>query len=134
MRRSSAFAIAFVAAALIIAPAIAAPLIITVPGGERFGENPPESPFYDYSVPLLSAPLPGGQFDPVAAAIQGDLSVRHPVRNYGPLWPASLGETLIRTGDSISQHWLKCQARYASYNLVSDTYDTRSGRPAPCRL
>ena len=134
MRRSSSLAIALVAVAVSVAPVMAAPLIITVPGGERFGENPQESPFYDYSVPLLSAPLPGGQFDPAAAATEAYFAVHHPVRNYGPLWPVSLGETLIRTGDSIGDHWIKCQARYASYNPVTDTYNGRNGLPAPCRL
>jgi len=132
MRRSPILAIALIAIAVGVAPALAAPLHITVPGGNHFGYNPPESPFFDYSVPLLS--VPGDRFDPAEAAIAGDLAVRHPVRNVGPLFPASLGETLIRTGDSIGDHWIKCQARYASYNLVSDTYDDRDGLPAPCRL
>ena len=132
MRRSSSLAIAFIAIAASVAPAMAAPLIITVPGGDRFGENPRVSPFYDYNVPLLS--VPGGKFDPAAAATQAYFAVHPAVRNVGPLWPASLGETLIRTGDSFSEHWSKCQARYASYNLVSDTYDGRDGVPAPCRL
>jgi hypothetical protein len=130
--RSSSLAIALIAIAASVAPAIAAPLIITVPGGNEFGENPRVSPFYDYNVPLLS--VPGGKFDPAAAATEAYFAVHHPVRNVGPLWPASLGETLIRTGDSIAGHWIKCQAHYASYNLVTDTYDGHDGLPTPCEL
>ena len=95
---------------------------------------PPASPFfYDYNQqPLIT--LPGDRFDPAQAAIDGDLAVRHPAHNVGPIYPAALAETLLRTGDSFGDHWIKCQARYASYNLVTDTYDGRDGVPAPCKL
>ena len=65
---------------------------------------------------------------------QADLAVHHPAHRVGVMYPAALAETLVRTGDSFSQHWIKCQARYASYSLVTDTYDGRDGLPAPCKL
>ncbi len=131
MSRSIHLAVAFLA--LAAAPVAAQPLDITVPGGARdFLPPPPPFSFYDYNTPLVT--LPGERFDPAQAAIQADLAVHPKAGPVQVLYPAATAETLIRTGESFGTHWTRCQARYASYNLVTDTYDGRDGTPLPCKL
>jgi hypothetical protein len=76
---------------------------------------------------------PGGRFDPAQAAING-INVSHffPRRGHSP-FNFERALTLNATGESIAEHQLRCQDRYESYDLVSDTYLSSRGVPVPCR-
>ncbi len=75
----------------------------------------------------------GGAFDAAQAAIDAE-AIAHPRPSRTQLWNPDLAATIVRTGDSFATHWLKCQRAYASYSLVTDTYDGPNGLPRPCRL
>ncbi len=75
----------------------------------------------------------GGAFDAAQAAIDAE-AIAHPRPSRTQLWNPDLAATIVRTGDSFAAHWLKCQRAYASYCLVTDTYDGPNGLPRPCRL
>jgi hypothetical protein len=76
---------------------------------------------------------PGGNFDPAQAAINA-LNVSHffPRRGHSP-FNFDRALTLNATGESLAEHQLRCQDRYDSYDLVSDTYLSSRGIPVPCR-
>lgn len=70
-------------------------------------------------------------FDPAAAAINA-LNATNPrirgSRDFG------LVDTRGRNGGLSVNHQLRCQAKYASYNMISDTYVGNSGMPRRCKL
>ena len=115
---------------LIAAPVAAQPLEIIVRGG---------TPTY------LPTPLPDGDdyiygnpgnpnfpnFDPAAAAINAELAI-HPRSKLRPnnLW---LVTRLAVTSGSWTEHMEVCQATYATYDPVSDTY-LAGGLPRRCPL
>src|SRR3569623_1911748 len=132
MSRLSVILAAIVASAA--TPVLAAPVIITVPGGNYVYEGtelPPPRPDVD----IFPPPANGAPFDPAQAAISAMQHVPWAHRthlDYGD--NAVLIRTLARTGDSFAEHWAKCQARYATYNLADDTYIDSSGLPQNCRF
>ena len=132
MSRLSVILAAIVASAA--TPVLAAPVIITVPGGNYVYEGtelPPPRPDVD----IFPPPAIGAPFDPAQAAISAMQHVPWAHRthlDYGD--NAVLIRTLARTGDSFAEHWAKCQARYATYNLADDTYIDSSGLPQNCRF
>jgi len=71
-------------------------------------------------------------FDPAAAAINAELAI-HPRTRQLHL-DYELADTLIRTGQTATQHYLRCQARYPTYDLASDTYLDSNGFPRRCRF
>src|SRR5882757_1347788 len=103
---------------LLAAPALAAPLIITVPG-----QAPVLPPLFEkkYHVPPTVWQNPTGRFSPGDAAL--DAVFHTPWAHYDGRVPEMSDETmttLIVTGDSIGAHMLKCQAAHASYSIVDD--------------
>lgn len=115
---------------LIAAPVAAQPIEIIVRGG---------TPTY------LPTPLPDGDdyvygnpgnpnfpnFDPAAAAINAELAI-HPRSRLRPnnLW---LVTRLAVTSGSWTEHMEACQATYATYDPVSDTF-LAGGLPQRCPL
>ena len=115
---------------LIAAPVAAQPIEIIVRGG---------TPTY------LPTPLPDGgdyvygnpgnpnfpNFDPAAAAINAELAI-HPRSRLRPnnLW---LVTRLAVTSSSWTEHMEACQATYATYDPVSDTF-LAGGLPQRCPL
>lgn len=132
MSRPSAFAgLLLVAATALPGAAFAQPVHITVPGGYYEPPLPPSQSYDYYAVQPPGFLLP---FDPAGAAQNALAAVpwAHHVRvDYATSSP-TLASTIARTGDSLSAHWIKCQARYSSYNLVNDTYVDRDGVPHYC--
>ena len=120
--------------ALIASPVLAAPLIITVPGGNYVYEGtdlPPRGPDVD----IFPPPAIGAPFDPAQAAINAMQHVPWAHRTHLDYADnAVLIRTLSRTGASLAEHWAKCQARYATYNLADDTYTDSHGLPQNCRI
>jgi hypothetical protein len=136
--------IILVAALAASTPAVAQPLHITVPGGSElsdptlqrhyiFGfDNDPDARailWNDYLTPDRF----GGPFNGARAAMDAE-SIAHPKVRFRQQWNYDTAATLSRTGDSFSEHWLKCQRAFASYDLVTDTYTGAGGLPRPCRL
>jgi hypothetical protein len=115
-------------------PVLAAPVIITVPGGNYVYEGtelPPSGPDVDVFPP----PAIGAPFDPAQAAVNAMQHVPWAHRAHLDYADnAVLIRTLARTGDSLAMHWAKCQARYVTYNLADDTYTDSSGLPQNCRI
>ena len=122
------------AAAVAATPAFAAPLYITVPGGNYVYEGtelPPNGPdVYVFPPPEIGAP-----FDPAGAAANAMQHVPWAQHTRVSLADnANLVRTLARTNDSLAMHWTKCQARYPTYNLADDTYTDGNGLPQNCRI
>lgn len=120
------------AVAALVSPAVAQPLIITVPGGAVY-EGPELAPSEPY--PLVAPPpIIGGRFDPAQAAINAMATVPW-ARHVAPAGPSPvLAATLLRTGDSFAEHWARCQARYGSYSVADDTYLDAAGIPHACPI
>lgn len=143
MLRLSPIILAIACAACAL-PAAAGSARITVHGGEE-PDRIPEPPSYSWPGndpsdrgilwdQYWTPSRLGGPFDAAQAAIDAD-AIAHPRPSYRQQpWNADLAATLVRTGNSFSAHWLKCQRAYASYSLVTDTYDGPNGLPRPCRL
>jgi hypothetical protein len=76
---------------------------------------------------------PGQNFDPANAAINAlNVSNFYLPRGRSP-FNLERAATLNRTGESLAEHQLRCQAIYDSYDLASDTYIAANGVPRPCR-
>lgn len=123
------------AVAALAAPAAAQPIDITVPytgpGGTFDGPRPIYNDDYVYGPRSWDDP---GRFDPAAAAINAlNVSRFYPPRGHTTL-NIDRAITLNASGDSIVEHQLRCQAAFANYDLVSDTYLGEGGIPRPCRL
>lgn len=126
-----------------VSPAVARPLSIVVPyGGSRVVQVPqPHSlpvphtsvqpEFYFNRDYLFYSTDPWSyNFDPAAAAINASNAIYH--REVPPSINWVRAATLDRTGESMLQHQLKCQARYPSYDMASDTYLGAHGIPTDC--
>ncbi|HEX4298461.1 MAG TPA: hypothetical protein VHZ56_10610 [Devosia sp.] len=120
------------ACALWTLPALAAPVHITVPGG-TFDYSSPSSPYFVDPLDNYSIYSPDQPYDPVEAAVERNVIVLHQYHTAQPLNP-ELAAALIRNGESYSQHWARCAAHYATYELAGDTYVDGRGVPQPCRL
>lgn len=121
-------------AAVAATPALAAPVYITVPGGSYVYEGttlPPSGP----DTPIFPPPQIGAPFDPAAAAANAMQHVpwAHHTR-VSLAGNTNLVRALARAGDSLSAHWEKCQAQFASYNLADDTYIDSDGLPRNCPI
>ncbi len=123
-----------VAAALAVpVPAVAQPLEVYVPyTAPPRGYDPsvflPRFQYPHYQI--YGNPYDLGNFDPAAAAINAELAI-HPRTRQIQLDP-ELFSTLARTGENATEHFLRCQARYPSYDLASDTW-LDNGLPRRCR-
>jgi hypothetical protein len=124
-------AVGFIATAL---PAAAQTEIFVFGGDVEAGVQTVSPSTFDSSR-IVTGPVfdPGGRFDPAQAAINA-INVSHffPRRGHSP-FNFDRALTLNETGESLAEHQLRCQALYDSYDLVSDTYYSRSGIPLPCR-
>jgi hypothetical protein len=116
-------------------PVAAQDVYVTIPYGSHGGPGPS---YYDYGPGYYDDYVYGNpyslNFDPATAAINAlNISRFHTPR---PRRTFNVDRmiTLNATGDSIAEHQLKCQARYQTYDLVSDTYIASNGMPRPCRL
>ena len=133
-----------IVAALAATPVLAQPLRITVPGGSPlpdptlqrhyvFGfDNDPTARailWNDYRTPDRF----GGPFNGARAAADA-AAIAHPTVRFRQPWNFDTAATLIRTGDSFAEHWLRCQHAFASYDLVTDSYPGPDGIPQPCLL
>lgn len=70
-------------------------------------------------------------FDPGAAAINA-LNATSP-RGGGSI-DFGLVEAMGRNGGSFMEHQLRCQAKYVTYDMTSDTFIDNSGMPRRCKL
>jgi hypothetical protein len=111
-------------------PASAQPLRITVtdPGViEPPLREPPSGRFvqpstlFDYHLDL------GGNFDPAKAAMNSQFYSRP-----SPAVHAVRAAVLDRTGESLAEHQLRCQALHPTYEPTSDTYLDQDGIPRFC--
>lgn len=124
--------IPFLALAVVPLSAIAQPLDITVRGGRIVTPDTAPRPIYndDYVYGDRSNP----RFDPAAAAINAiNISHFYPPRNQS-VSNIDRAATLERTGTSIVEHQLRCQAAHPTYELAGDTYLGPDGIPVPCRF
>lgn len=114
---------------LIAAPVAAQPLEIIVRGGTPTYLPAPLPDGDDYNYGRVSPNSPN--FDPAAAAINAELAI-HPRSRLRPnnLW---LVTRLAVSSGSWMEHMEACQASYATYDPVSDTYLAR-GLPVRCPL
>jgi hypothetical protein len=132
MRYLLSAVIAAASVAVLPLPAGAQPVTVTVPYSGPPPVDPrvfqPQFQFPHYN--LYGTPY-NFDFDPAAAAINAELAIHPRTRqlrlDYG------LAVTLARTGETAMQHYLKCQAAYASYDLTTDTW-LDNGFPRRCRL
>lgn len=117
--------------ALAAAPVLAQPLQITVtdPGlivEEQPGQPPPgryerPSKLFDYHLNFNT------NFDPGEAAMDSQF-----VNRPGPAIHTVRAAVLDRNNESLAEHQLRCQAMYATYEPVSDTYLGSDGIPQYC--
>jgi len=122
-------------AAMLLSVAIALPaaadqLVVTVPYHDRpvhIGPNFFYSHDYNYGNPY------DYNYDPAAAAINA-YNNSHMKARRSSVFNIDRAITLNYTGDSMTRHQEKCQARYASYDMISDTYLGDNGIPRHCRL
>ncbi|HEV7275005.1 MAG TPA: hypothetical protein VGN80_01830 [Devosiaceae bacterium] len=121
-------AIAVVANLSAILPASSQPIEITVPGGavEAVPEVPPpttiqRSRLFDYHLDF------DNRFDPGEAARNA-----LPVVVTGPSVDPVRAAVIDRHGLSLTQHQLRCQSLYPSYEPASDTYVGPDGIPRNC--
>ena len=136
-------ALALAAALTAAAPVLAAPVHITVPGGGLPDPTPPRHEIFGFDNDPVARDLLwddfltpdnlGGPFDGARHALEAE-AIAHPTVHFRQQWNPTLAATLVRTGDSFSAHWLKCQRAFASYDLVSDTYMGPRGISRPCPL
>lgn len=141
---SRLLSIIFAATLATSAPAIAQPLRIVVPGGTvlpdpdlqrhyLFGfDNDPTARailWNDYLTPERF----GGPFDGARAALDAE-AIAHPRIRVRQQWNEEVAASLIRTGNSFAEHWLRCQQNFPGYDLVTNTYWGPGGIPRPCRL
>ena len=125
---------ALVLAVLGALPVVAQEVYITIPYGSDGGSGPSYGYGFSFQDDYVYGNPYSLNFDPATAAINAlNISRFHTPR---PRRTFNVDRmiTLNATGDSIAQHQLKCQARYQTYDLVSDTYIGRDGIPRPCRL
>lgn len=115
---------------LLAGPALAQPLEITVRGGTPtiLPTLLPDGDDYIYGNPG-NPNFPN--FDPAAAAINAELAI-HPRSRLRPnnLW---LVTSLAYRSGSWMEHMEACQASFATYDPVSDTYIS-GGLPRRCPL
>ena len=117
-------------------PATAQPLQATVRGGQ------PVIVDRDVRVPTGYEVRPGAVFTPY---ITGPLSLdfdpsfyaqveglRLVARNPSAGVDLVLGAILDQNGETTAEHMLRCQARYSSYEPVSNTYLAANGLPRTC--
>ncbi len=121
------------ACAVCAAPALAAPLNITVPGDPFVYDTLPDIPTYNYN--LGGDPWAGGNFNAATAAQNSLIAVPWANRHYqSPYSNLAMAVELVRKGESFGDHWMRCEARYASYSVVGDTYRDNHGVPHACLL
>jgi hypothetical protein len=121
--------VGFIAAA----PPAAAQTEITVFGGQVDDPDFFPRPVYNDDYIYGTNRFPGQNFDPAAAAINAlNVSNFYLPRGRSP-FNFERAATLNRTGESLAEHQLICQAIYDSYDLASDTYIGADGVPRPCR-
>jgi hypothetical protein len=106
---------------------------ITVFGGQVADPDFFPRPIYNDDYVYGTNRFPGQNFDPAAAAINAlNVSNFYLPRGRSP-FNFDRAATLNRTGESLAEHQLRCQALYDSYDLASDTYLAGNGIPRPCR-
>jgi len=115
-------------------PAFAQPVTITVPySSSRVLPAPPADisprPYFNRDYLFYGDPW-SLNFDPAAAAINASNAIYH--RDVPQSINMIRAATLDRTGESMMSHQLKCQARYASYDLTTDTFLGANGIPVAC--
>ena len=114
---------------MLAAPVAAQPIEIIVRGGTPtyLPTLLPDGDDYNYGRANPNFP----NFDPAAAAINAELAI-HPRSRLRPnnLW---LVTRLAVTSGSWTEHMEVCQAAFASYDPVSDTY-LAGGLPQRCPL
>lgn len=135
MSRIPQLIVAIACSAALALPAAAQPLHITVPGGHHtYYYNHPYYSGYSFFFGYDDYHYfnqPGDRFDPGTASMNALHAIHfneHPRMNFSQ----SLANSLARTGDSLAQHWEKCQSRYSTYDIVSDTYFDDYGMPRAC--
>jgi hypothetical protein len=132
MKALLAVLVAIVGLVAVALPA-AAQTEITVFGGQIDDPDFFPRPIYNDDYVYGTNRLPGQNFDPAAAAINAlNVSNFYLPRGRSP-FNFDRAATLNRTGESLAEHQLRCQAIYDSYDLASDTYIARNGIPRPCR-
>lgn len=115
-------------------PVAAQEVYVTIPYGSHGGPGPSYGYGFSFQDDYVYGNPYSLNFDPATAAINAlNISRFHTPR---PRRTFNVDRmiTLNATGDSIMEHQLKCQARYATYDMVSDTYIAANGLPRPCRL
>jgi hypothetical protein len=70
-------------------------------------------------------------FDPATAAINALNATNPRIRGSRHL---GLVDTRGRNGGSSMHHQLRCQAKYETYDMISDTYVSNSGMPRRCKF
>jgi hypothetical protein len=134
MFRLAAFATAAAAVSISAAPALAAPVHITIPGDAYVYEGTTLPPATD-NAPVFQPPGLNLPFDPAQAALAAMQFVPWAHENRASLADnGSLIRTLARTGESFSEHWSRCEARYASYSVADNTYLDAAGVPRNCGI
>jgi hypothetical protein len=116
-------------------PVVAQEVYITVP----YGSHGSPSYGYGYSYGGYHDDYVYGNpyslnFDPATAAINALNISRFNTPRPRRTFNVDRMITLNATGDSIMAHQQKCQARYSTYDMISDTYIGSNGIPRPCRL
>jgi hypothetical protein len=117
--------------------AVALPVVaqseITVFGGRVDDPDFFPRPIYNDDYVVGRTLDPTQSFDPANAAINAlNVSNFYLPRGRSP-FNFDRAATLNRTGESLAEHQLRCQALYDSYDLASDTYIASNGIPRPCR-
>jgi hypothetical protein len=117
-------------------PAMAQPVQATVRGGQPVVTGRDLGPTPGFEVrpgsvfsPYITGPL-APDFDPSYYAQAEGL--RMLARNPSAGVDLVLGAILDQTGETAAQHMLRCQARHASYEPVSNTYLAGNGVPRVC--
>ena len=131
-RLATLAAVAVLAASAV--PALAAPVHITIPGDAYVYEGTTLPPSTD-NAPVFQPPGLNIPFDPAQAAIASMQFVPWAHQNRASLADnGSLIRTLARTGESFSEHWSRCEARYASYSVADNTYLDADGVLRNCGI